>query len=305
MLGKGDQMKLSRFATMVYGAVVICLLFAFEYASADSIPPQDVEVKTEVYPPAVDSLPVGTYDYDVSWQGIPVAVAKVNVRRYKISDKEYYYAEAAVRTARTISWAYKLRHISESLFEAKTFRPLSFYSHDIERRKQRYRKITYKDDGQVHSEYWRNDELKEEYEFDPKNSMFDPISAAFMARSVELELGKEVSVDVFNAKERYLITFKVAALEKIQSNGVYRDAYKVVPTVKKLMNPNSKRRLESATLWIAADDSRDVLKLQSKVWIGSINSTFEGYTPGNPEAEPLTPLQVKLHRDKRNKHLYR
>ncbi len=94
---------------------VFCFWATLGLAKAESIPPGEVSVRTDVYPVAVASLPVGTYDYDVSWQGIPVAVAKVKVRKYEIGGKEYYYAEAAVRTARTISWAYKLRHISESL----------------------------------------------------------------------------------------------------------------------------------------------------------------------------------------------
>ncbi len=290
--------------------LLVCFLAVYlfsilgSYALADSLAPGDVEVKTVFYPPAIDGLPVGEYLYDISWQGIPVAQATVSVRKYKISDKEYYYTEASVGTAKGLSWIYKLRHISESLFETKTFKPLSFSSHDIERSKQRYRKMTYKDNGVVHSEYWKNAELKQEYDFNPNNLMFDPISAAFMARSVELEPGKEVTVDVYNAKERYLITFVVDSIETIEVNGVSRKAFKVIPSVQKLLNPKSKRRLKSATLWIAADDTRDVLKLSSKVWIGSINSTLEGFRKGSPEVEELTPLQVKYNKERQKKHLF-
>ncbi len=258
-----------------------------------TLSPGEVKVKTNEYKAGVLSIPTGTYYYDISWQNIPVAKSAIEVMEYKIKDKEYYLVKIKVSTSSVIRWIYRLDHISKSLFEKSKFKPFYFSSLDKERRKERFRKMIYNEDGTVHSQYLKNKKLKQVYDFSPNNYMLDPISAAFMAKSVKFKVGMDINVDVFNAKERYLINFHIDKLEKIKINGVENNAYKITPKISKLMNKGGKKKFKEASIWILDNPSRRILKLESKVWIGSVGAVFDKFIPSEKKNKEISPEILK------------
>jgi len=256
------------------------VLFASALANAEYIEPGEVKVQTVAYQPGESELSVGTYHYKVAWQGIPVADAEVEVYPV-ISNGAPRKVVARTKTKGLVAAFYKMKHHSESMFEQGTFRPLHFSSNQKERRKKKFREVDFKKNGEVRSARWREGRGKIIQEFNPDNPLYDPISAAFLAKSLDLSVGKEVSFDVFNGKHRYLIDFVVEKLEKLEVKGKKVDAFKVVPSVEKLTDTEGEKKLRSAALWITADGKRDILKLSSKVWIGSVVARFDKFVAGS------------------------
>ncbi len=224
----------------------------------------------------------------MNWQGIPVGSASITVHEGPVAlgdqaqPRDCFVVTAKAKTGKVISIFYTLKHLSESTFLADSLAPISFYSAQTENSKTKSREVAFSPDGLIHSALWKQgkDTPEEEIDFKSENRTFDPISAAFLARSLPVGDDTVYTFDVFNGKHRFLITLSVVGREKIEVAGEQRESFKVVPTVKKLTDTEGEQRLRAATLWISADDKREVLKLKSEVLVGSVNAELERFIPG-------------------------
>lgn len=262
-------------STLLFGFVLV--LWNCSCAFGEFVHPKDVQIPTLVYSPEVLDIQLGRYDYDISWQGLPVAQSSIAVSYYDAPHNLFYYVQVLVHTSKLIRWAYKLQHLSESIFAHGNYKSVSFQSQQFERKKENVRKVDFDNTGIVRSENWKNGKLERALEFDGKGQVCDPISAAFLARSLPMNVGEKIQVDVFNASHRYLITFNIVAKEQIIIGNSYREAFRVVPEIRKLTDTKGLDKFKSAVLWISTDYRRDVLKLESSVWIGSVTAELKQF----------------------------
>ncbi len=246
---------------------------------ADYIPPDQVAVKTDFYQLSPTSFQEGVYYFDVSWQSIPVGRAKVEVNSQQIDFEPFLRVKATVQTSSFIDLFYRLRHSSESTFHSNTLRPQHFYSWQKENSREKYREVLFGSKGDIRAVGTNNGVVSDALEFHSDNLTLDPITAAFVARSIPLAEGKSIRLDVFNGKHRYLITFLVEGREELVLQGKHYDTFRVKPAVQKLTDSEGETRLQSATLWISASPDHEVLKLESKVWAGKINAKMVKFSP--------------------------
>ena len=132
-----------------------------------------------------------------------------------------------------------------------------------------------------------------------KNFTLDPFSAAFLARGISWSLGDEKSFDTFNGKSRYLVTLKAVDKVSMVIGGELREAWEIVPTVKNLTNPQKNKKFQSGRIYLSTDKSREVLKIKSKVFVGSVATTLASFQPLNPP-QPIRLLSAKRSRRARN-----
>lgn len=277
----------------ISGLAISVLLFTFLFvlicpptvARADYIHPGNVHIKTASYEPSAAEIPEGRYNYSIRWQGLPVAKSQIDIRSFTASGKKFYSVEAHAESGSVIDLFYRLRHQSESLFSAGTFQPSLFSTHQTENSKESMRQIYFNQTGDVEARVWKSGKPIQQIEFQSQNPVFDPISAAFLAKSLPIAVGADVSFDVFNGKHRYLISFHVDSIERIRYQDHYVKAFKVVPRVQKLTDSEGETRLNSAALWISADEQRNILRLESDVWVGSVSAELASFTP-SPSASP-------------------
>jgi hypothetical protein len=263
----------------IYSFLFLSVLIS-DYVLSEYVDPASIRVQTEKYVPQTDSFRKGVYEYEVSWQGIPVASATIDIRDREIDSSRAYFVEANARTNKVIGVFYKLRHTSDSLFYQKDFRPIRFSLQQTENSRKKSSEIVFGEDGEIRSVLEKNGKVEEARQFFSDNQTLDPISAAFLARSIPIEVGQRASFDVYNAKNRYLISFKVVAVEDLSLPGQAqkRKAYKVIPTLRKLTDTEGEKRFRKAEIWIAADDTRDVLKIESEVFVGSVSAYMKSFT---------------------------
>lgn len=269
-------------------SALVCLLTLVTPVAAEYIHPGDVDVKTVRYNPDARKIFPGTYHYSVEWEGIPVAKAEVEIKEpLGDSAQELVEVSTNTKTSGLVSAFYRMKHHSESVFKKDDYQPVKFTSYQRENSKKKYRNVHFEDDGRVVSERWKKGKEKTKIQFESDNAVFDPISAAFLARSLDLEEGKEISFDVYNGKHRFLIGFSVKGKERVKVGREWHQAFKVIPSVTKLTDSEGEQKLRSAALWISADEEREILKLESKVWIGSVTAEFEKFESAEPTvAEP-------------------
>jgi hypothetical protein len=268
-------------------AVVVALLpTPLQLANAEYIPPSKVLLRTKAYQPQQTNFPRGSYDYQVAWQGIPVGIATLRVGTTYRDGKKMLDVEATARSAGIVSLFYRLNHRSESIFSAQELKPVAFLSEQTENSRFTNLAISFAPNGVINAKITKgklNSEGKtEEISFKSENATFDPISAAFLARSLPLDPANDVSVDVFNGKDRYLITLHAVGRERISVDGKEYDAIKIEPSVQKLTDTEGEKRVRKVYLWLSAD-RRDVLKVDSVVRLGAVSAKLVRFVPETPQ----------------------
>lgn len=270
---------------------LIALTLLVSTAQAEYIQPSAVKVSTKSYYPKHSDFSVGEYVYRISWQGIPVASAKVNVDQP--DSNGMWKVSAGAKTGDWISVLYSLSFDSESFFSRESFKPKLFTSRQTENQKKKVKEVSFLPGGLIQTKAFKDGKKDETISFQSKNQTLDPISAAFLARSLPIKVGSKKSFDVFNGKHRYLITFFVESKEKLKLNNKGEvECFSVRPEVVKLTDTEGEKRLRSARIWITADDKREVVKLESSVLIGSVKAELERFVPGKDQSQPVTLVKV-------------
>lgn len=277
---------------------LVLLLSTASNSLSDYIPPELIKVSTS----RINSQPLiynpGKYSYSISWQGIPVATAEIIVgeppqlrRTDFIPTSGDVTMRVSAKTGKVIDLLYKLRHTSESTFNLAELRPIAFTADQTENSKFRRTEILFSSDHEIISKIWKEPGLAEPSEqskFNSDNFTLDPLFGALLARSLPVGTSTQVGFDIWNGKHRYLITFKIDGQEYVQigKNKVLAD--RVTPTVQKLTDSEGEKRIKSCTMWVSADDRREILKLESKVFVGSISAVLKGIEP--LAVPPTTPI---------------
>jgi hypothetical protein len=268
----------------------VIFLTSFQFASADYIDPASIRVQTQKYVPETTDFRRGVYEYEVSWKGIPVADASIDIQDKENDSSSAYFVQAHAKTNKFIAIFYKLRHTSDSLFYTENLQPIKFSSRQSENSRSKSSQIVFGEDGKITSVIEKNGKVEEERSFVSENLTLDPISAAFLARSIPIKVGSKAAFDIYNAKNRYLISFEVTAIEDIflPGHSEKRKAFKVIPSLTKLTDTEGEKRFRKAEIWIAADDTRDVLKVESEVFVGSVSAYLKSFKPSQREKKKET-----------------
>jgi len=92
-------------------------------------------------------------------------------------------------------------------------------------------------------------------------------------------VGDVKEFDTFNGKSRYLIKLKAAEIVKMKVNNEEKDVFVIEPTVVNLTNQEQSKKLRKAKIYLTADKNREILKIVSSVFIGSVTTELVSYAP--------------------------
>lgn len=248
--------------------------------AADEIPPEEVEIVTPVYAPEPGFFEpkFGTYTYSVSWQGIPAGSLEMNLAR----QNDYYRVRASARTNRFVSMFYKLRFSTEALVSATTLHPKTSVYNNRENDRSENTKINFLPDGKIHSVHEDRRGRKNERRFEPNNFTLDPFSAVFLALSLRWEVGDTRQFDTFTGKGRYLVELTAIEKTSIQVQGAWQEAIVISPRVRNLTDTDSfddDDRLHEARIYVSTEPSREILRISSDVFVGTVNTRMVSFTP--------------------------
>ena len=263
-----------------------CWLFVVVLSSApvqcqEFSGPDTVQISTPLYRVSAGAFlpPYGTYSYDISWQGIPAASAMITCEPVG----QYLRVVATAQTAKGVDLLYKLRYRAEALLSSADFLPYRTTISQTENSRQKYTQIGFENDGQVFSFRQTVGEESKELRFNPGNFMLEPFSAAFVARGLEWNLGDTKQFDTFNGKSRYLISLTDVEEGELEINGERRPVFVLQPQVINLTNNKQSKKLRRALIYISRDSKREILKLESSVFIGTVKASLDSYQPAPSE----------------------
>jgi len=275
-------------------AVSLSLGHAICALADNDIKAQDIKIYTPVYHPKFSDFepPLGLYTYKVAWEGIPAAT--VNVEVEKLND--VYKVITTAKTYSGIDIFYRLRYKAEGLISATDLTPIQTEIDQQENSTHKFTRISFESDGGIRATRYRQGEQTEDLSFKKNNFTLDPVSASFLARGVEWKVGDSKQFDTFNGKSRYLITLTATSKTTLKVNGQEREAWEITPKIENLTSPDSNKKFRSAVIFLSADKSKEILKIVSKVFVGSVSTTLIDFAPLQA---PITDLDMKFVSAKR------
>jgi len=210
--------------------------------------------------------------YLASWNGMfSVATAEVSMTSTVIDGKKVYHVQVQAKSSRILDFIWKMRDTITSTFDAKALSPAHFaFSQrenakviDTEARLDPATKRWAVSRRQVGQE-------PQVYEFESENTL-DPITAVYLARSVEFKVGDRLYFKIFGGRYRYLLELWVETTEPIElASGRKVEAYRIIPRLQNLTKNGYAERFNEATIWISADERRLPVKLSSKIVFGNV-----------------------------------
>jgi hypothetical protein len=281
--------------------IVAMLVFQTGLLGAKKIPPDMVKITTPAYSPELSDFnpKLGRYTYTVSWQGIPAGTVDMNLKR----NGDQYEISASARSAEAIDYVYKLRFRSQAILSAQTLMPKRSVSITKENTRKKKIELEFFSNGEIESVYTDNRGGSETVKFNPGNFTLDPFSTAFLALSMDWKVGDKRQFDTYNGRNRYLIELTAVDRTDITINGRTQKAIVISPSIKKLTDTDT-QKLRTARIYISAGNSREILKISSDLFFGSVDTDMVAFVPEKlipPGAKPdkasstedIAPVQVQ------------
>jgi hypothetical protein len=257
--------------TLFRAGLVICLLFgSVSEAGQAAVANPSVPAYQPKYFPFED----GEKEvYQASWNGmISVATAEVHTTQAVIDGKRVYQVRVEAKTSKALDLIWRMRDTISSTFDAKALAPSRFTFNQ----RENSRVIDTEARFDPVSKQWsvnRQQAGKKPrvYRFDSNNTL-DPITAVYLARSIDFKVGDKLYFKVFGGRYQYLLELLVDRKEQVTlKSGKRVEAYRLVPRVQNLTKGGYSDRFNEASIWISADERRVPVKLSSKISFGTVH----------------------------------
>jgi hypothetical protein len=211
--------------------------------------------------------------YRASWNGlVSVATAEIHTTPTVVAGRQVYNVRVEAKTSRALDLFWKMRDTIHSTFDAKALMPSRFSFHQRENSRVIDTKAHYNES----TKRWAVNRQQvgkrmKSYEFDSHNTL-DPLTAVYLARSVEFRTGDRLYFKLFGGRYRYLLELHIERKEPVSlESGKTVEAYKIVPRLQNVSKRGYAKRLNEAVIWISADERRMPIKLSSKIVFGSVH----------------------------------
>lgn len=261
-------MRASKLIVATFAILCLCQTGAFGTGET-LIKPEAVPV----YHPKHYPFEAGEKElYSASWNGVfSVATAEISMISSVIDGKKVYHVQVQAKSSRILDFIWKMRDTITSTFDAKALSPARFTFSQRENAKV----IDTEARLDPATKRWavsrqQVGQQPQVYEFESENTL-DPITAVYLARSVEFKVGDRLYFKIFGGRYRYLLELWVETTEPIElASGRKVEAYRIIPRLQNLTKNGYAERFNEATIWISADERRLPVKLSSKIVFGSV-----------------------------------
>jgi uncharacterized protein DUF3108 len=209
--------------------------------------------------------------YRAHWNGmVSVATAEVQTTPAVVNGKKVLQVQVEAKSSRMLDLIWKMRDSISSTFDAKALSPSQFKFSQRENSRVIDTEARYNDANRRWAVHRRQVGKKPRvYEFDSQNT-FDPITAAYLSRSVDFKVGDRLYFKIFGGRYRYLLELHVEKKETVELESGKVEAYKVIPRIQNITKTGYAGRLNEAAIWISADERRLPVKLSSKILFGTV-----------------------------------
>lgn len=222
---------------------------------------------------------LGTFYYVIHWAKSRVADATITIER----DGDYYRMVADEETTKFLDRIYRVRYRGETVIRAEDLVPVETVIKEEVGKKKTTEQIRYDAEGKAEVVVRKKEPdapvRQEAYLINEETFAIDMFSAIFLTRSFHWRENESQQFDVFSGKKRYLVTLDCIGKTVFQEGDIKIDAWVIRPGVLKQNDPDAKTRHSKARVYLSADESRDLLKIRTKIGIGTVKMKLLRYEP--------------------------
>lgn len=203
-------------------------------------------------------------EFDLSWIGIYAGKAVLTVE--KIDGK--YFIKSRVDSADYISTFYKVEDTAQSIVDASggVFGyPDNYRLKTREGRHRKNKEVVF--DRKQKKAVFIDHRENEKKEFDLTGDVYDPISAFYSVRTMDLQVGTPVSVPMFDSKKMWTVEVEVIRKEKVEVPAGKFDTIVIRP---KLQSEGIFKRSGDIFIWLTDDEKKIPVLVQTEAPIGHI-----------------------------------
>ncbi|MDH3445882.1 MAG: DUF3108 domain-containing protein [Deltaproteobacteria bacterium] len=231
--------------------------------------------------------------YRASWNGlVSVATAEIHTTPAMVDGRRVYNVRVEAKTSKVLDLIWKMRDTIMSTFDAQALSPSRFSFHQRENSRVIDTEARYNES----TKRWTVNRQQmgkraRVYEFDSQNT-FDPLTAVYLARSLEFDVGDRLYFKVFGGRHRYLMELHIERKELVTlESGKTVEAFRIIPRLQNLTKKGYAKRMNEAVAWISADERRIPVKLASKIVFGSVYLELieDTHTTQSTSIEPRPP----------------
>lgn len=209
--------------------------------------------------------------FDLTWTGIKAGTATQEIA----NDNGVIKIVSTARSADWISVFYPVDDRIESVLDGGHASGLGFpkqYRMKIKEGKHRRDKEVIFDRGRKVALYI--DHISgEKKDFEINENTLDSLSCFYFVRSMPLEVGKSVFINIFDSKKLWTTEVQVLRKEKIKSALGTFDTIVVKPLLK---SEGIFEKKGDMYIWLTDDKRRVPVKMKTKVRVGTITATLVG-----------------------------
>lgn len=238
--------------------------------SADTHPEQDN--RPEARTASAFHPRLGEYHYEIVWGKSRVATGSISIQR----EGDVYVLKADQQTTKFIDRIYRVRYRGETHISATDLSPTASVIEGQIKKEKKVQTAEYDaQTGAVKVEEKSSDNETQEvetktYELSSDSGIVDVFSATFLARSFDWEVGKEHQFMVFTGEKQYHVTMDCIGKSTYELNGHIIPVWVIQPGIRKTTKEEPYRMHEKTRIYIAADESKDIVKIKSQPGIGTV-----------------------------------
>lgn len=209
--------------------------------------------------------------YRASWNGVPVATAEIETTPIIFEGKKSFRVRIDAKTSKGLDLIWKMRDTITSVFDAKSLAPSRFVFSQRENSRVIDTEAKFNQKAKKWAvNRWQEGRKPRVYDFDSDNTL-DPITAVYLARSIDFNVGEKLYFNVFGGRYQYLLELNVEKKESVElESGAVMQAFKLVPKLTNLTKKGYAGRMNEAAIWVSADERRVPVKFWSRMFVGNV-----------------------------------
>ena len=257
--------------------MILIILVARPAILAAGHPEQDTRLAAQT---GVEFKPrLGEYHYEIKWAHQRVANGIIAIRE----EGDHYILTADQKTTAFIDRIYRVRYRGETRIDAQALEPVeSIIEEEIKTRKKVQKAEYDKASGSVMVQETRtreqpdNNEVRT-YEIQSDKGIMDVFSAIFMARSFDWSIGERHEFMVFIGEKQYEVTMDCIGVSTFEIEGDKIPVWIIRPGIRKTTRDKASPIGRRTRIFIAADESKDIVKIKTNVGIGAVTLRLVKY----------------------------
>lgn len=233
---------------------------------------------------------LGTYYYGFEFNSVNVGSACIAILR----EGDLYKMNVNARTNNKIDYVYKIRYQGRSTLDMDPLSPKVTTISQTVKSKEKDIVIRFQGDGSIKT----SETVTVSGEFDdadqrmihPDRFTVDPFSATYLARGYDWKVGSVESIDVYTGKKRYELRLKCVDRVLVDMGGIRKPAWVIVPSARNLDDAkplDPKKKPADVKIYLSADDSKDVLKIEAIHTMGTFHVYLDRFEPALAQAKAL------------------